>query len=241
LSRGSPQRGIARNFVAAHSTQRVVAETIAGIFALPVLGFEPRSPREYAGCAERGGDGINLREVIRSMSVHDDERERALEEERPGPPDLESVLFSETLKDAAANPPIVVEPTTSLAQVLKLMREHRRGVVLVEDEKRLRGIFTERDVLLKIAGNKIELERTPVSEFMTADPDALPEDSSIGYALNKMVGEGYRHIPLVDDHARPTGVVSMRDLIEFITGFYSKDVLNLPPDPRLAPRRREGA
>jgi CBS domain-containing protein len=175
------------------------------------------------------------------MSERDEARERALEEELPGPPDLESVLFGETLKDAATDPPIVVEPQTSLAEVIKLMREHRRGVVLVEQQDRLRGIFTERDVLLKIAGNRIELERTPVSEYMTVNPDALPEDSSVGYALNKMVGEGYRHIPLVDDQGRPSGVVSMRDLIEYITGFYSKDVLNLPPDPRLAPRRREGA
>ena len=175
------------------------------------------------------------------MSVHDDERERALQEELPGPADLESVLFGETLKDAVSNPPVVVEPQTTLAEVIKLMREHRRGVVLVEHEGQLRGIFTERDVLLKIAGTRIELERTPVSEHMTRDPDALPEDSSVGYALNTMVVEGYRHIPLVDDRGRPSGVASMRDLIEYITGFYSKDVLNLPPDPRLAPRRREGA
>ncbi len=175
------------------------------------------------------------------MSLHDDERERALEEELPGPSDLESVLFSETLKDAAASPPLVVGPRTPLGDVLNLMREHRRGVVLIQLEGRLRGIFTERDVLLKIAGAKIDLARAPVSEYMTADPDALPEDASVGFALNKMVVEGYRHIPLVDDGGHPTGVVSMRDLMEFIAGFYSKDVLNLPPDPRLAPRRREGA
>jgi CBS domain-containing protein len=176
------------------------------------------------------------------MSVHDDERERALEEELPGPPDLESVLFGETLKDAVTHPPLIVEPATPLAEVLQLMREHRRGVALVAQHEQLRGIFTERDVLLKIAGSQIDLEHTPVSEHMTADPDVLPEDASVGYALNKMATEGYRHIPLVNDSGRPTGVVSMRDLIEYITGFYSKDVLNLPPDPRrLAPRRREGA
>ncbi len=175
------------------------------------------------------------------MSLHDDERERALEEELPGPSDLESVLFSETLKDAAANRPLVVQPSAPLSEVLSLMRQHRRGVVLIELDARLCGIFTERDVLLKIAGNEIDFARTPVSQYMTADPDALPEDSSIGFALNKMVVEGYRHIPLVDNRGRPTGVVSMRDLIEHITGFYSKEVLNLPPDPRLEPRRREGA
>jgi CBS domain-containing protein len=121
------------------------------------------------------------------------------------------------------------------------MRDNRRGVVLVADRGKLEGIFTERDVLMKIAGSRVDLKRTPVRNFMTANPDALPAESSIAYAINKMVLEGYRHIPLVDEAGRPTGVVSMRDLIEHIAGFYQKDVLNLPPDPRAMPRQREGA
>jgi CBS domain-containing protein len=176
------------------------------------------------------------------MSVHpDDDRERALEEELPGAPDLESVLFSETLKNAAPVPPIIVEPTTTLAEVLRLMREHRRSCVLVAREERLAGIFTERDVLTKIAGNPIDLGQTPVSDYLTPDPETLSADSNVGYALNKMVAEGYRHIPLVDDQGRPTGVVSMRDLMEYISGFYQQEVLNLPPDPRLGPHKRESA
>jgi 2-oxoglutarate/2-oxoacid ferredoxin oxidoreductase subunit beta len=176
------------------------------------------------------------------MSAHDDDdRARVLEEEHPGPLELESVLFSATLKDAAAIAPIVVEPAATLAEVLRLMRESRRGCVLVARDGRLAGIFTERDVLVKIAGNPIRLDRTPVSDFMTPDPETLPADSGIGYALNKMVVEGYRHIPLVDDQGRPTGVVSMRDLIEHISSFYKSEVLNLPPNPHLGTRKREGA
>jgi len=176
------------------------------------------------------------------MPVHDnDHRERVLEEEQPGPSELESVLFSATLKDVAAVAPIVVEPATALAEVLRLMCENRRGCVLVEQAGRLVGIFTERDVLVKIAGNPIDLDHKPVSDYMTPDPETLSGDSGVGYALNKMVVEGYRHIPLVDDQGRPTGVVSMRDLIEYISGFYRQEVLNLPPDPRLGPHKREGA
>jgi CBS domain-containing protein len=70
------------------------------------------------------------------------------------------------------------------------MRENRRGCVLVAPEGRLRGIFTERDVLMKIADSPIELGQTPVNDYMTPDPDTLPADSSIAYALNKMVLEG---------------------------------------------------
>jgi CBS domain-containing protein len=175
------------------------------------------------------------------MAVYDDDRERMQEEEHPGPSDLESVLFGEMLQDAVNNPPLIAEPSTSIHDVIQLMRDHRRGVVLIVEAGKLAGIFTERDVLMKIAGTRVDLQRTPVRGFMTSDPDTLPPDSSITYAINKMVVEGYRHIPLVDETGRAMGVVSMRDLIEHIAGFYQKDVLNLPPNPRAASHKREGA
>lgn len=56
-----------------------------------------------------------------------------------------------------------------------------------------------------------------------------------------MLIEGFRHIPLVDAHGRPTGVVSMRQLIEYLSDFFNRDVLNLPPEPRASFRSREGA
>lgn len=175
------------------------------------------------------------------MAIYDDDRERLQDEEHPGPMDLESVLFGEMLKDAVDKPPLIAEPSTSIHDVLQVMRDNRRGVVLVADNGKLAGIFTERDVLMKIAGTRVDLKRTPVRNFMTANPDTLPAESSIAYAINKMVVEGYRHIPLVDETGRPTGVVSMRDLIEHIAGHFQKDVLNLPPNPRAMPRQREGA
>jgi CBS domain-containing protein len=174
------------------------------------------------------------------MAIYEDDRERLQEEEHPGPSDLESVLFGEMLKDAADKPPLIAEPSTSIHDVVQLMRDNRRGVVLIAEQGKLVGIFTERDVLLKIAGTRVDLQRTPVRGFMTPDPDALPADSSIAYAINKMVAEGYRHIPLVDEAGHPIGVVSMRDLIEHIAGFYQKDVLNLPPNPRAKSHNREG-
>jgi len=56
-----------------------------------------------------------------------------------------------------------------------------------------------------------------------------------------MLNEGFRHIPLVDGRGRPTAVVSMRDLIEYLSDFFNLDVLNLPPDPRANFGKCEGA
>jgi CBS domain-containing protein len=74
---------------------------------------------------------------------------------------------------------------------------------------------------------------------MTADPVTLPVDASVAFALNKMLIEGFRRMPLVDDHHRPIAVVSMRDLIDYFSNFFSREILNLPQ--RVGFRNRDGA
>lgn len=173
--------------------------------------------------------------------VIDDEIERALSEENPGPSELESVLVHETLADVLSQPPLLLDSEATLAEALHVMRQHRRGYVLLVQEGKLAGIFTERDVLLKVAGNQIDPARTAASAYMTRDPVTLPPDAGVAFALNKMVVEGFRHIPLVDEQGCPVGVVSMRDIIEFLSDFFRRDILNLPPDPRVATKKRDGA
>ncbi len=175
------------------------------------------------------------------MALQDEDIERLFDEECPGPVDLESVLVNDPIRNAAQHPAIIVEAASSLAEALTKMREARRGAVLVVHEGKLAGIFTERDVMLRVAGFHLDVERATVGEHMTPHPQTLPADSSVAYALNKMVVEGYRHVPLVDDQGRPTGMVSMRDLIDYLCDFFSKDVLNLPPDPSGGFRTRDGA
>ena len=176
------------------------------------------------------------------MALADEDFERLFDEECPGPADLGSVLVHDPISNAATFPPIVVEADAPLAEVLRKMREAGRGAVLIVRSGRLCGIFTERDVLLRVAGFPIDVERTTVAEHMTPDPHTLPADSSVAYALNKMVVEGFRHIPLVDADEHPTGMVSMRDLIDYLSDFFSKDVLNLPPNPSVGSfRSRDGA
>jgi|SRR5580704_14978891 CBS domain-containing protein len=175
------------------------------------------------------------------MSLEKDDFERLLDEEHPGPADLESALVTITLSDVIQHTPLVVESNANLATVIKDMQREDRGTALVVEGGKLVGIFTERDVLMRVAGHPIDLQTSKVSAFMTRDPVTLPSDSAVAYALNRMVVEGFRHIPLVDDNYRPVAEVSMRNLIEYLTDFYNRDVLNLPPDPQVKSSNREGA
>jgi CBS domain-containing protein len=175
------------------------------------------------------------------MSLDNDETDRVLEEEHPGPIDLESALITVTLSDVVQHTPLVVEANSTLAAVIQRMQQEDRGTALVVEAGRLVGIFTERDVLMKIAARPLDLSQSNVSAFMTPDPVTLPADSAVAFALNRMVMEGFRHIPLVDDENRPVAEVSMRNLIEYLGDFFNRDVLNLPPDPQVKSIKREGA
>ncbi len=139
-------------------------------------------------------------------------------------------------------PPITLSADASVREAVRRMNDASVGCVLVVQGDRLVGVFTERDVLTKIATGSIDADRTRIDEVMTSDPECLTLDDGIAYALNKMSLGGFRHIPLVDDQGRPTGIVAMRNIVDYIVDLFPNEILNLPPSPELGiTRAREGA
>jgi citrate synthase len=107
---------------------------------------------------------------------------------------------------------ITVRPSETLAQAASTMREHRVGaVVVVDGDARAIGILTERD-MIRVAAGGADASTAKVSEWMTADPDAVAPDLTTIAAFTSLAEHGYRHIPVVENH-RLVGIVSMRDLM----------------------------
>jgi CBS domain-containing protein len=139
-------------------------------------------------------------------------------------------------------PAITLPQRVTVREAVDRMNEGRVGCVLVEDKGQLVGVFTERDVLTRVATRGFDLDRTTLEKVMTPDPESLTPDDGIAYALNKMSVGGFRHIPLVDEHGRPSGVVAMRNIVDYLVDLFPDKVLNLPPSPALGiARAREGA
>ncbi|TMB20289.1 MAG: CBS domain-containing protein [Deltaproteobacteria bacterium] len=97
------------------------------------------------------------------------------------------------------------------------------------------GIVTERDFIMKLGQGD---EKRSVRDFMTPDPEVLSPDDPIVYALNKMSVGGFRHVPLVTEAGQPVGVVSAKDIIDYIADFFPNEVLTVPPDPARGERWR---
>ena len=141
---------------------------------------------------------------------------------------LDQRMIREPIRLLNPRVPLTLPPSASCREAIEVMREHRVGCVLVEEAGRLVGILTERDLLLKLElGDAVR----PVRDLMTPEPEVLTLDAPIVYALNKMSVGGFRHVPLVDEAQRPVGIVSVKDIIDYIVDFFPNDVLTVAPDP----------
>jgi CBS domain-containing protein len=134
---------------------------------------------------------------------------------------------------------VAIPATTPIREAIRLMLEREIGAVLIEREGRAVGIFTERDVLRRVAFAGLDQDH-PVSEVMTEDPETLAPDDGIAFALNKMIVGGYRHIPIVDPEGRPLAVLSLREVVSYVVELLPGRVLNLPPHPRLEAHSADG-
>ena len=125
----------------------------------------------------------------------------------------------------------VVDHNRPVREALELMKKKHVGSVMITMEGRLCGIFTERDVLNRILDGDHNNWELRVHEVMTPDPETLHEENSVAWALNRMAVGGFRHVPVVDENRRPVGMVSVRDIVEVIAGFFPEEIYNLPPEP----------
>lgn len=137
---------------------------------------------------------------------------------------------------------VVVESPAPVLEAVQLMTERRVGCVLVVQGGKLKGILTDRDVVSRVVAAGVDPAKTAVRRVMTTNPETLRPTDSIAFALNLMSLGGYRHIPLVDKSGAPVGMVSVKDIVGYLVGFFPKSVINLPPAPRANyAREREGA
>lgn len=154
--------------------------------------------------------------------------------------DLAKNLRIECVSRLHPTAPLQISPDRTVADAVTLMRHEGVGCLLVCQEDRLVGIFTERDLLRRVLapGKPLSL---PVSACMTPNPVVVRPKEPIAAAVRSMVSGGYRHLPVVGEEGRPVGVLSVKQIMHYLVEHFPSTVYNLPPDPRVVPQEREGA
>jgi CBS domain-containing protein len=116
----------------------------------------------------------------------------------------------ETLRDVMSTLLVTVPAHATVAEAAQVMSIEHVGAALIVEGDTLHGIFTERDIVRALAAEH-DAAGHAVAGWMTADPITLGPDAKITEARDRMLEEGFRHIPIVEDE-RLIGIVSLRDL-----------------------------
>jgi len=159
--------------------------------------------------------------------------------------DTEAVLSSSSFEESISALPlkkaITFNEECSVSEVVNMMQEKNIGSVILTKDDKVTGIFTERDVLMKIINKKIDFTIKPVKEFMTKSPQCLRKEDMIAYVLNNMHVGGYRHIPIVDKDHKPESMVSIKDILSYIFDHFPNEISHQTGEPFRGEKGREGA
>lgn len=172
----------------------MTAPPLKPIFACPACGAEviPGSDR----CEECGTDLLDY--------------ERSEPSSR-----LAKTILSDRLSALDPPEPVTAGPNESIAVAVKKMIDRKHGAVCIVEKGEIVGIFTERDVLMRVAAQGYDLEATPISAVMTKDPLTFSMEVNLAYALNQMSVGGLRHLPIVDGKT-PIGITTVRGVLNYI-------------------------
>jgi CBS domain-containing protein len=152
---------------------------------------------------------------------------------------LESVaVLKQRLRELPTLPSAVaLGQSATVREAIAVMQQKQLSCVLVVEHGRLVGVFTERDVVTKVATASFDMDHVHLYEVMQPDPECLSMDDELVYALNQMHRGEYQHVPVVDEQRRPTALVSMQTIVGYLIESLPQDILNLPPSPEHNPEK----
>ncbi len=108
-----------------------------------------------------------------------------------------------------------VEPQVMVYRAIELMCEKNIGGLLIVENEKLAGIFTERDYARKLILKGKSSKDTPISELMTKNPFTVSPESSIEVCMQMMTDKHIRHLPVTDDD-KIVGMISIGDVVRYI-------------------------
>ena len=120
--------------------------------------------------------------------------------------------FQEVGDLAAVNEDLTVRDAATL------MAGRNIGAVIVLREGHMSGIFTERDLMTKVAARGLDCDTTPVREVMTENVVTVSPEADLNTCLQTMTEGGFRHLPVVDSDGEPVGMISQRDFVALTFG-----------------------
>lgn len=111
-----------------------------------------------------------------------------------------------------------LSPTTTVLDACHEMAKKNYGSCLITDKGVLKGIFTERDLLIKVTAKGLDPKKTQLKDVMSTDPKTAHIEDDIFESLRRMNAGRFRHLPVVDEKKHVIGIVSQGDFVALTWG-----------------------
>jgi CBS domain-containing protein len=113
---------------------------------------------------------------------------------------------------------VKISPEASVVEACALMKEHNVGSLIAENDGKLCGILTDRDIALKVTGQEKDPRTTRVRAIMTNDPIRISVNKDLQQLTHLIRAYHVRRIPIVDGFDKTLGIVTLDDVIALIAG-----------------------
>ena len=130
---------------------------------------------------------------------------------------VETQFLAQAVEVLDPPPPITLLQTVSVREAVQCLQKNKIGCVLaVDDDGRLTGVFSERDVVSRVILKDIDIDKLSLADVMTKNPRTEKITTTVAFILQQMSDGGFRHLPLMDEDDYPIGIVSVKDVLDFI-------------------------
>ena len=124
--------------------------------------------------------------------------------------------ISERPEFKSKKPPLTFGENDSVLKAVKAMSKDNFGsVVIVDNKKKVKGIFTERDIMKKLVNNVMNPKTTKLKDVMTHPVKVADKDDDLVVWLRQMSNERFRHVPVVDSSGKLINIMSQRDFVSY--------------------------
>ncbi|MGK5092326.1 CBS domain-containing protein [Deltaproteobacteria bacterium TL4] len=111
---------------------------------------------------------------------------------------------------------VISEPDSTVMEAIQKMGEQKIGTVLIVEDGKLLGIFSERDLLMRVMVQHKNPETTLLKEVYTSNPITVSENTPVKECVQLLRKHGFRHLPVTNHKGKVIGIISSRDFFQYI-------------------------
>jgi CBS domain-containing protein len=134
----------------------------------------------------------------------------------------------------------MVTSGTSVKEAVERMRNNNHNCVIITENGKLAGIFTDRDLMNRVIGSP-KTWNNPIDAVMTTSPMAVQAKDPAYQALELMDKKHFRNVPVLDSNGQVVGNLTHYSVIKYLADRFQESVYNQPPEPNRVTRHRAGA